>query len=407
MLKPYIILLFIFPFIGNAQTRLILNNDVYLNLENGANLVLENPNADAIVTSGTGGNIISEGESNVVKWLIGSTNSLYTVPFTNSNLVKIPLVIDKTSSGSGAGYFEISTWGTDDMNFPRPASVSNMNLPNGTDGSLWVADRFWHIDASSYTIKPDVTLNINYEDNLEIAFPNTITESNLQAQQFNTNLGQWESVLLGINNSAANQINSIVIPGTSFYEDWILVDNTNPLPIELSNFEVSCDNETIDIVWTTQSEINNNYFTVEKSYDGITFFEISTITGAGNSNSTINYALNDNNTNELVYYRLKQVDFDGSFTFSEIETLNCRAEENVVWNAYFSENELIIDYESEKQNQINIILYGTNGQLIFNSSLMPVNGKNKMTLNQLLLPKGIYLMSLSSSNKTQHIKIAR
>lgn len=406
MLKRYILLLFIFPFIGNAQTRLILNNDVYLNLENGANLVIENPNSDAINTAGSGGNIISEGESNVVKWLIGITNGLYTVPFTNSNLVKIPLKIDKTSTGIGAGYFEFSTWGTDDMNLPRPAAVTSMALNNGNDGSRFAADRFWHIDASSYATKPDVILSLSYNDNQEIALPNSITASNLQAQRFNTDLNDWEGLLLGTSNTVDRQVTNIVIPGASFYADWVLVNNINPLPISLSNFEVNCDKETVDILWTTETEINNDYFVVEKSYDGITFFELTTIFGAGYSNSTIQYSTSDNNTNTLAYYRLKQVDFDGSTTYFKVETANCSAEENDVLNAYFSENELIIDYQSEQQQQINVILYGSNGQLIFNSSIMPVNGKNKMTLNQ-VLSKGIYLLSVSNSIKTQNIKVVR
>jgi hypothetical protein len=327
------------PFVGTSQTRLILNDNVYINIVNGANLVIENSNADAINTAGTGGNIISEGETNVVKWLIGSTNSLYTVPFSTASpgLVKIPLVVDKTSAGTGAGYFEFSTWNTNPMNSAWPSAVTNMNLPSTIDGSLGVADRFWHIDASSYSAKPDVTLSINYEDNVEIASPNTITESNLQAQRFNTNLGHWETyMLMGTNDAANDRVTNIVASAADFYEDWILVDNTNPLPVTLTNFEVNCNIEKVDIVWATQSEINNDYFVVEKSYDGQEFFELETISGAGNSNSPINYTATDNNTNTLVYYRLKQVDFDGTTSYSTIKTTNCLTEGNPVLNAYFS-----------------------------------------------------------------------
>lgn len=85
------------------------------------------------------------------------------------------------------------------------------------------------------------------------------------------------------------------------------------LPIELSNFDVSCVDGQAAIHWTTLSEINNDYFTVSKSTDGIQFTNLVTVPGAGNSNEPLNYTFHDDaRQSEAVYYRLSQTDVDGA-----------------------------------------------------------------------------------------------
>jgi len=73
----------------------------------------------------------------------------------------------------------------------------------------------------------------------------------------------------------------------------------------------------------TSSEINNDYFTVEKSADGINFNVMNYYRGAGNSDKVINYSGTDNKPFAIItYYRLKQTDFDGNFTYSNVVSVN-------------------------------------------------------------------------------------
>lgn len=92
------------------------------------------------------------------------------------------------------------------------------------------------------------------------------------------------------------------------------------LPIELTKFEVVKKKENLNMIsWTTASEKNNDYFSVEKSPDAINFIEIKKITGAGNSIQNVDYSiLDDSPKNGINYYRLKQVDFNGQFKYSNI-----------------------------------------------------------------------------------------
>src|SRR5690606_477794 len=91
------------------------------------------------------------------------------------------------------------------------------------------------------------------------------------------------------------------------------------LPIELKSFEAFLIQGVVEINWATFTEYNNHYFVVERSRDGITFDSLFYVEGAGYSKSILNYqTVDDRPLAGMSYYRLKQVDYDGRFTYSEL-----------------------------------------------------------------------------------------
>ncbi|MBT8195686.1 MAG: T9SS type A sorting domain-containing protein, partial [Bacteroidia bacterium] len=129
----------------------------------------------------------------------------------------------------------------------------------------------------------------------------------------------------------------------------------NPLPIELMHFGVSQTNNKVVATWQTATEINNDFFTLEKSTDLKTWEIISTVQGAGNSNVTLEYStLDDNPIQGVNYYQLKQTDSDGKFTYSKIASIN------------FKVSDL-------KDDRLNIFPNPTNGQAI-NVAMNNMNG---------------------------------
>ncbi|MEL6863189.1 MAG: beta-propeller fold lactonase family protein [Bacteroidota bacterium] len=91
------------------------------------------------------------------------------------------------------------------------------------------------------------------------------------------------------------------------------------LPVELIDFRVEMQKGQVRISWSTATEINNDFFELQRSADGLTFETISTVLGAGTSLSTNNYwEIDEEPLWETTYYRLKQVDFDGQFSYSEV-----------------------------------------------------------------------------------------
>src|SRR5580704_17528349 len=89
--------------IAGAQARLVMNNDAFLVINDSAYVVLENGSPNAITTLGSGGDIISEGEFNRIKWNIGTDTGTYIIPYSKAIRAKVPFTMDITSAGTGAG----------------------------------------------------------------------------------------------------------------------------------------------------------------------------------------------------------------------------------------------------------------------------------------------------------------
>lgn len=99
------------------------------------------------------------------------------------------------------------------------------------------------------------------------------------------------------------------------------------LPIELLSFTASYRQISVVLNWTTASEINNDFFTVERSKDGKDFEESQIIDGAGNSTQVLNYSFCDEHPySGISYYRLKQTDFDVHFSYSNVVFVNSKDE---------------------------------------------------------------------------------
>lgn len=92
-----------------------------------------------------------------------------------------------------------------------------------------------------------------------------------------------------------------------------------PLPIELLTFTADCDGDYLKFIWATASETNNDFFTLERSPDATYWESMGVIDGAGNTNNVRHYSfMNDQSSSVSAYYRLKQTDWDGKFSHSNI-----------------------------------------------------------------------------------------
>jgi hypothetical protein len=95
-------------------------------------------------------------------------------------------------------------------------------------------------------------------------------------------------------------------------------DLNNILPVELTSFSANVVDENIELKWVTSTEKNNLGFELERSIYGNEFLKIAFIPGYGTSTQSQNYFYSDNNVSGLIRYRLKQIDYDGSVSYSDI-----------------------------------------------------------------------------------------
>ena len=168
------------------------------------------------------------------------------------------------------------------------------------------------------------------------------------------------------------------------------------LSVSMLSFTGYCDNQNIVLEWTTATEINNDFFSLERSSDAFYWQIVGTTNGAGNSNTLINYSFTDPNPSTLVaYYRLKQTDFDGAFKYSEIISYtNCEeglGEFDVYPNPTQGPLNFFVDVATKELMSMSI--YNSVGILIYHSSQLPsmIDLSNE--------PMGVYFVSIQSANQ--------
>lgn len=382
-----------------CQTRLVLNGG-FINITNSAKLIIDNPATNAITRNS--GQILSEAENNIVKWNTGATTGTYIIPWGYSNTDYIPLQFTISTAGTANGNILFSTYRTATWQNSTnlPTGVTNANNQGGGDASAYVADRFWSIDASSYTLKPTLTnLTFTYVDGAvaEIKGGNTINEANLQAQRWNSTINDWEFPwIFGTDNPVTNTVVVNTVAPTDLYKWWTLVDFSSPLPIELIQFYGICDKNKIILKWATASETNNNFFSVEKSDDGNLWRVIKIIPGAGNSATLLNYSLMDDSLySKTNYYRLKQTDYNGNNSYSAIIFVTgCQNNSNFSLYPNPTSNEFTIDVTADATANVVVEVYDVLGKQIISKQVTLNSGVTSVKTNIEQFTNGMYFVRL-------------
>ena len=429
-----------------GQAQLVLNNDVRMVIDGGAWVVVENPATTGIVSLPspltTGGAILSEGELDRVRWGIGATVPAapgYIVPFVTPNNVKMPLTYLPTTAGSAGGSVVFSTYRYDGIpvapgvpagpgnewnNFGyRPSGVTHMNnyttgtglTPGATNESGHVVDRFWIIDTKAagftYATNPAATLTFVYEDN-EVTAPNTINATSpVFPQRFNTGTNRWGDYLptggAWANTGTTNTVSNYPIPAAQFFRAWTLADVADPLPIELTQFNGECQGTQVVITWTTATEQDNDYFTIEKSFDGLDWFALGTVDGAGNSIEDRTYSFVDLDPTRLSYYRLVQTDFDGSSSISASVAAGCEADGGIqIVNVYDDGSDVNILVSSSFDAIHDVTLIDGQGKILGVQKSQAINqGITHLRIAKGTLATGMYVVRLSNSDQVLTRKV--
>lgn len=156
------------------------------------------------------------------------------------------------------------------------------------------------------------------------------------------------------------------------YQVTASVPDCTALPITLLTFTGYCDNQNNVLSWSTSTEINNDYFTIERSPNGNDWSVAGMVDGAGNSSTLNNYTLTDKiQNNETTYYRLKQTDYNGSYHYESVIGINkCgkngSAQMTVFPNPSKGNFELRFNGNPEEIKSINI--FNAMGQSIYSSN---------------------------------------
>lgn len=191
------------------------------------------------------------------------------------------------------------------------------------------------------------------------------------------------------------------------WSNWGLSGGTlNPLPVELIEFTAEAKDTHVEIGWTTASELNNAEFIVERSADAVTFEALISVPGAGNSNVTKQYVQLDKFPLPGVsYYRLKQVDFDGEFEYSEIRPVHFLNQEKLKLNYWSVENGQLHLNLNSTEDQIEIVIYDLSGRKVLRSTYLNNSVQYLIDLSQ--ISKGAYLIWITDGKASITSKVIR
>jgi len=175
------------------------------------------------------------------------------------------------------------------------------------------------------------------------------------------------------------------------------------MPVTFVNFYVSKEKDQVKIYWSTATESNNDHFEVERSVDGTNWTVISIVMSAGNSNAVKNYSLVDKKLNSAaIYYRIKQVDIDGRFTYTAIKSVSYSNESTTTQIFASTNNDIIISFDALQKNVV-VKIWNMSGQSLkqqtySNSAYITLKLNNNI--------RGIYVVQVTdANNNTQSKKI--
>ncbi|MEO8085354.1 MAG: LamG-like jellyroll fold domain-containing protein [Bacteroidota bacterium] len=186
---------------------------------------------------------------------------------------------------------------------------------------------------------------------------------------------------------------------------WTFTTGSATLPVNLLEFTAQLNQEEVETRWTTSSEINNDYFTIEKSNDGIQFEELSRVKGAGNSTTNRSYEAVDHSPyNGLSYYRLKQTDFDGTEKYSAMVPVKYnhgKISVTIFPNPTASGSATILlsgsVYDSE------IIIRNVTGEKVYEQRMHSNENSIPVSLNH--FAKGVYIVNVKTGDSETHQRL--
>ena len=175
---------------------------------------------------------------------------------------------------------------------------------------------------------------------------------------------------------------------------------SNLLPVELTMLYGICKDNVVELHWQTATESNNELFVVLRSFDGVNFEELGTVLGAGTTTEVQNYAFYDNDEKTgIVYYKLRQIDFDGKTKDSKIVAVQTCGK-----NAQFSiaEDEIVVTFKNPEEKNY-VIVTSLTGKIVFSK---PFENVPEARIASPRI-KGIYIISVIDKSQITSEKFIR
>ncbi|OGU82228.1 MAG: hypothetical protein A2W11_10630, partial [Ignavibacteria bacterium RBG_16_35_7] len=197
---------------------------------------------------------------------------------------------------------------------------------------------------------------------------------------------------------------------TRFRISFQFLDSVMIVPVELTSFTASANGKEVTLNWSTATELNNLGFEIQRSTEGKEFFTVGFVSGYGTTTELQNYSYADKNLNNgKYYYRLKQVDYDGSYEYSDVVEVEWRA-----FNSYLLEQNYpnpfnpttTIGFGIQNKSNVKITVLNSIGEevaVVLNEEREA--GYHQVEFNAENLPSGVYFYQINSGEFIQTKKM--
>lgn len=183
-------------------------------------------------------------------------------------------------------------------------------------------------------------------------------------------------------------------------------NNGAPLPIKLISLTGKYQNKKTFIDWATSAEMNNDYFTIERSAekDLGEWENIGTINGAGNSNYIRHYSFTDENVptadpDATLFYRLRQTDYNGESELFGPVAIRLTYEEGIIIHTNATNEQLLVSFSDKlEEKNCSVKIYDMSGKTCFATTFLPDPSKNELRIDCSEWSKGVYIISACSEN---------
>ena len=341
---------------------------------------------------------------NLRRTLSTTNNLVYDFPVGSASYYELATLKFTNTTGLGASPTVLAFF-TSGLPVTGPNSSTCFINSSAINGML--NGGYWTITPSAYT-NGTTTYDITLAERGYSNFSANASQLGIIKRHDNTfawagtNLSGGTSAQQGFHSNANSSIVSGVATckrtGVKSFSEFGIGYSANTLPVELSTFTATAvDNKTVDLNWRTEAELNSNYFSVERSADGITFTSIGKVDAHGTSQVENNYSLVDETPLcGTAYYRLKEVDFDGAVSYSQIRSVNIQCETVSLYPNPVV-NELHIQLLQTGNTEITI--YKVDGSKAYH--LATDEASTSLLLNIAHLAAGNYLLSINQNGNIQ------
>jgi hypothetical protein len=283
--------------------------------------------------------------------------------------------------------------------------TSDVSGLSGTNKARWA--RTWYLDITNTSTDISADMEFDLSDGGLPGSPGTASDYKLLYRAGQS--GNWSEMAIASSVSGDRILfSNITFTADGYYTIGSINFFSSPLPIELNGFTATVAQDKVDLAWSTSSEKNNAYFSIEKSRDGIIFEAVQQVKGAGTSSTRKNYTGCDLHPYEgLSYYRLKQTDADLSSTYSPLVAVNFGKTEEGFAKIYPNpaNGSIYVDLNGANQQDLFITLRDQTGKACFARGWPGGQYPSTLSLDVDRLNKGIYFISVVKGGRSFSQKI--